>query len=250
MRARQMMIQLFSRSRLPLLALLGLLALAVLAGACSSDDDDPTPTTNDGNVFLNGGFENGRDPWYSLKPPDFEISESLSRGGEASAFLPFRAGLEDVDNSIYYLVQENEPDEFPEYLSGSYFVDSWEKGTPKMYLQFVVIVFGATNLREDFSNHQIRYILSGIQSPPFGIANADFIFLTREDPVLGEWVDFERNLADDFEEAWGAVPENFEKIRVLFEVRYDDKVAGEGPIVSDVYYDDLYMGPAPAGSGN
>ncbi len=117
-----------------------------------------------------------------------------------------------------------------------------------MYLQFVVIVFGATNLPGGYSNHQIRYILAGLQSPPFGIANADFVFLTREDPVIGEWVDFERNLADDFEEAWGAVPENFEKIRVLFEVRYDDKLAGEGPIASDVYYDDLYMGPAPAGA--
>lgn len=238
------MVRSASRFRRPLAALLVLLALAVLAGACSSDDG--APPSDDGNVFRNGGFEDGGDPWYSLKPPEFKISESVSRSGKASAALPFRAALADEGNSIYYLVQETEPDQFPEYLSGSYLVDSWEKGTPKMYLQFVVIVFGADNLQGDFTNHQIRYILAGIQSPPFAIANADFLFLTREDPVIGEWVDFKRNLADDFKEAWGAVPENFEKIRVLFEVRYDDKVVGEGPVASDVYYDDLYMGPAPA----
>ncbi len=42
------------------------------------------------------------------------------------------------------------------------------------------------------------------------------------------------------------MPENFENIRVLFEVRYDDKIVGEGPLAADVYYDDLYFGPAPS----
>lgn len=242
-----MMIQLAFRFRLPALALAALLAAVALAGACSSSDNSPPPS-EDGNVFVNGGFENGGDPWYSLKPPDFELTEAVARSGNFSASLPFRSTVADEGNSIYYLVQETEPEEFPEFLSGSYLVDSWEKGTPKMYLQFVVIVFGADNLQGDFSNHQIRYILAGIQSPPFAIANADFVFLTREDPLVGDWVDFSRNIADDFKEAWGAVPEHFEKIRVLFEVRYDDKLAGEGPVVSDVYYDDLYMGPAPAGA--
>ena len=31
----------------------------------------------------------------------------------------------------------------------------------------------------------------------------------------------------------------------IFEVRYDDKQVGEGPLGADVYYDDLYFGPAP-----
>ena len=43
---------------------------------------------------------------------------------------------------------------------------------------------------------------------------------------------------------WGAVPEGFDKMRVLFEVRYDEKQAGATPAEADVYYDDLYMGPA------
>jgi hypothetical protein len=233
-----------------LLLVAALLVLAVAAGACSgdddNDDDDGGQTSDGGNVFGNGGFEDGRDPWYSLKPPDFEISSDIVHSGSASAALPFTEPDSAEGNSIYYLVQETSPDVFPEYISGSYFVDSWEKGTEKMYLQFVVIVFNSKNLQADYSNHQIRYILSGIKSPPFAIANADFVFLTREEPVVGEWVDFSRNLADDFKDVWGNVPEGFDSIRVLFEVRYDDKLAGEGPIQADVYYDDLYMGPAPA----
>jgi len=65
-----------------------------------------------------------------------------------------------------------------------------------------------------------------------------------DDPALDEWVPFQVNVRDDFLKLWGAVPE-YEKIRVLFEVRYDDKAKGEGPAEADVYYDDLYFGPAP-----
>jgi hypothetical protein len=75
------------------------------------------------------------------------------------------------------------------------------------------------------------------------ISNAHFVFLGREDPPLEQWVPFRVNVRDDFQRLWGAAPEGFEKIRVLFEVRYDSKAPGEAP-AADVYYDDLYFGPA------
>ena len=50
----------------------------------------------------------------------------------------------------------------------------------------------------------------------------------------------------DFEKLWETVPQGFDKIRVMFEVRCDNKRAGEGPVHADVYYDDLYWGPALA----
>ena len=56
---------------------------------------------------------------------------------------------------------------------------------------------------------------------------------------------FETNIKEDFLEKWKAVPEGYSKIRVLFEARYDDKEAGIAS-EADVYYDDLYMGPADA----
>jgi hypothetical protein len=234
-----------------------LLLLAVIAWACGGGGDASTsgesrvceerptsPASEGDNLFVNGGFEDGTDPWCHLKPPPFTTA-GVARDGDASAFLDFSATLDETDNKIGYLVQELDLHELPEVVSGDYRVENWEKGTEKQYLQFVVIVFGGDSPPQDFANHQIRYILAGIKSPPFAISNAQFVFLTREDPVQGEWVHFERNLREDFEKFWGKVPTNFDKIRFLFEVRYDDKKAGEGPVNADVYYDNLYIGPAP-----
>ena len=216
-------------------------SVALVVAACNGSG---SPAATGGNLFPNGDFESGRDPWYSLKPPDFILSTDVAHSGEGSAHLQMREGTETEGAKVFYLVQEIQPPEFPEVISGYYRVENWKKGTPKQYAQFVVIVFGAQNTPGDFPNHQIRYLLAGIDSPPFAISNAKFVFVGKEEPVEGEWVRFERNVRDDFIELWGAAPVGFEKIRVLFEVRYDDKKVGEGPAEADVYYDDLYMGPA------
>ncbi len=213
-----------------------------LAAICGQS---PLSRPSTDKVFANPSFEDGTDPWCSLKPPAFALSDDLAQSGKASAYLPFRAGLSEQGNKIFYLVQEISLHELPDVISGYYRVENWEKGTEKQYLQFVVIVFGAANAPIAASNHQIRYLLSGIGTPPFEIANAKFVFLSRDEPPIGEWVRFERNLREDFEKSWGSIPQNFDKIRILFEVRYDDKEAGEGPVAADVYYDDLYLGPAP-----
>jgi hypothetical protein len=67
-----------------------------------------------------------------------------------------------------------------------------------------------------------------------------------EEPESGRWVYFERNVRQDFEELWGSAPEGFSYIRILFEVRYDDKPRGSDEVKADVFYDDLYVGPAGA----
>jgi hypothetical protein len=72
------------------------------------------------------------------------------------------------------------------------------------------------------------------------------VFISKDEPVTGQWVYFERNIRDDFEQLWGAVPTSFETIRILFETRYDDKASGSGEAKADVFYDDLYVGPAEA----
>jgi hypothetical protein len=126
-------------------------------------------------------------------------------------------------------------------------VQNWNKGTTRQYLQFVIIAIGPKNfgsLPEQHPNYQIRYPLAGIQSPPFAIGNAFFVFLGRNEPVQGEWVGFRANVKEDFERLWKQVPEGYEKLRLLFEVRWDGKVAGDGAPNADVYYDDLYAGPA------
>jgi hypothetical protein len=215
------------------------------------------PPEGQANLFHNPGFESGRQPWCSLhlgEVAPFEVSQAFAHSGQSSAYLRMRVPAEEVGNAkVFYLVQEVKAKAFPELISGYYRVENWVKGTPKQYLQFVVILcrqgaagdcaLGATNLAGE-NNHQIRFPLAGISEEPFQIGNAFFVFLTKEEPRTGEWVYFERNIKQDFQQLWGAVPEGFDKMRVLFEVRYDDKQAGPSPAEADVYYDDLYMGPA------
>jgi len=224
-----------------------------LPGACVPQ----VPLEGQANLFHNPGLESGREPWCSLHAGEvasFEVSQDYAHSGESSALLRMRVPAEEEGYAkVFYLVQEVMPEEFPELMSGYYRVENWSKGTPKQYLQFVVILcreegglecgLGATNLPGEH-NHQMRYPLAGISEEPFVISNAHFVFLSKDEPKQGEWVYFERNLSQDFEELWGAVPEGFDMIRVLFEVRYDDKEAGPVPAEADVYYDDLYMGPA------
>lgn len=214
-----------------------------VAGVCQPQ----VPVEGQPNLFLNPGFEAGTEPWCELHPLKWtlEVSNDYAHSGHSSAMLPMRVPAEVTgDYEVHSVAQELTLEEFPELISGYYRVENWIKGTPKQYLQFVVVVFGATNLPSPYTNHQMRYPLAGISQEPFAIANAYFVFLGTEEPRTGEWVYFERNIKQDFKDMWGAVPEGFSKIRVMFEVRYDEKVAGPAPAEADVYYDDLYMGPA------
>lgn len=222
---------------------IALVATAIIA-ACGGggQEDSASQTPAQGNVFQNPGLEEGRDPWFSLREPEFILSEDIARTGEASALLQMRADPQE-ETKVFYLVQEVTPEQLPEILSGNYQITAWTPGTRLQYLQFAVIVFGADNLPGGYSNHQIRYVLAGIDEEPFAIDNAHFVFLDGEDPPLDQWVPFEANVRDDFQRLWGAAPEGFEKIRVLFEVRYDGKAPDEAP-EADVYYDDLYFGPS------
>jgi hypothetical protein len=239
------------------------LASALVAAACG-DDDAPEQTTRssvtptipgppptfaaDGNMLANPGFEDGRTPWVSIEPPEWERDTAVAHGGEASALLRLDVPGQG-EHVISYLVQEVGAEPFPEKISGWYRVDDWARGTPNQYLQFVVIVRGADNAPdipgypEDAEiNHQIRYPLVGIDAEPFDIDNAKFLFVTRErEPKQGEWVYFERPLADDFREQWGEVPEGYERIRLLLEVRVDQKLEST-PATATVHYDDVFMG--------
>lgn len=195
------------------------------------------------NLFANPSFEDD-DQWFSLKPPVFTVSNELAHSGKSSALLQIMEPSDANGTSIRYLVQEVKPVEFPEVVSGYYRVENWNKNTPKQYVQFVVIVVGANDMLTNFTNHQIRYILAGTEEPPFEIANGRFVFLGSEHPIIGQWLSFERNLRMDFQQLWGSIPAGYDCLRFLFEVRYDDKVSGDGRAEADVYYDDLYLGPS------
>jgi len=201
------------------------------------------PPVGSANVFGNPGFEEDAQYWFALHEQTVATSTTQAHSGRASAYLNMRDPAEATGAKVYYLVQEVAPAEFPELISGYYRVDNWMRGTEKQYLQFVVILFAPTNLGDLYPNYQIRFPLAGISEDPFPISNAYFIYLGKGEPRQGEWVYFEANIKQDFLEKWKAVPEGYSKIRVLFEVRYDDKETG-AVSEADVYYYDLYMGPA------
>ena len=77
---------------------------------------------------------------------------------------------------------------------------------------------------------------------PYNLGNAKYIFLHRGEPNVGRWVRFERNLADDFIQSWGRLPQNVQKIRILFEIRYDNRAPDSPEIAGEIYYDDLHLG--------
>ena len=202
------------------------------------------------NQFQNGGFEAGYAPWCSLGTAPWGrpliISQAKAQSGQQSALLELDSEGDTRQTTVYGIVTEVAPAEFPEVLSGYYYVDGWEQGTVTQYLQFVVIVWESDNMPAEVAapNHQIRYVLAGVEAQPIEIANARFVIVDTGEPEQGTWVRFERNLREDFEELWGAIPEGFSRLRVLFEVRWDGRTASDGPSRADIYYDDLYLGPS------
>ena len=203
-----------------------------------------------GNMLVNPSFEDGPEPWWSFheeKPwvwGDFEVTTDHARTGERSARLVMDSDESRLKARVYGAVQEITPDHCPGYLSGWYRVEGWERGTEKQYIQVVVIVWRPDEEPEgmNWGNYQVAYTMAGVTENPLpDIANRAFVVTGPKDPVEGEWVFFELELAEAFREKWGMTPENFEYLRVLFEVRYDDR-RGEEFARGDVYFDDLYLG--------
>jgi len=231
-------------------SIVGLVVLALGVARTNTSDGDGAAADGDqqlagnGNLFINPGFEDGDEPWFTInEDTGFTVTDELAHTGANSARLRMDDPVEASGvGGVHYLVQEVSPAELPEVVEGFYRVENWQRGTALQYLQFVVIAFAPDNFPDSASNFQLRYILAGLDSPPFNIANAQFVFVNGEEPVEGEWLPFSLNIRDDFQRLWNAVPEDFENLRLLFEVRWDDKQAGDGAPRADVYYDDLFLG--------
>ncbi len=214
-----------------------LAALIVLGSlSCSSGGD--------GNLLENAGFEDGEDPWFILGQSGFERSVEIAYSGEASSHLQLDTIAEASGNDRSNLVQDVEAEEFPETISGVYRIEDWTEGAPVQFVQVAAIVFNANNLEGEFPNHQVHYILAGTASDPGPETNIRNVQLGDE-LTLNQWVRFQADLSQDFSELWGAVPEGFELIRLVFEVRFEDKEPGSAPVQADVFFDDLYLGPPP-----
>lgn len=201
-----------------------------------------TPRPGEPNLLANAGLEEGLEPWSSVSPEAPQIGD-VAHSGQASAHLTLREPADTEGAGNRTLVQDLGPGQFPEVFSGYYRVENWKRGAPKQYLEVVVVAFDSPNLTIEFPNHQMRYLLAGAADQPGEVRNARFVFLSREEPQQNEWVHFQASVQDDYQELWGAIPEGYSGLRVMFRLVYEDKTAGE-PVEADVYFDDLYLGSA------
>ncbi len=215
-----------------------------------------------GNQLVNPGFEMDRAGWgyrdASLHWIDFNVSDQVAHSGRRSAHVHVEQLTGDPTRRVQIagVVQELRPARFPERIGGWYRVDGFEKSHEQihLYLQMVVIVWGdprtpeivsPKHRRQRLTNYQLRYYLAGVIEPPFVLVNAKHQFFEkRSKPEMGTWVHFEMPVRADFQKLWGTVPEGYNRIRLLFEVRWDNLPAG-GSALADVYFDDLYFDYGP-----
>ena len=237
-------------------------ALAVLAALGCAEwlaSHPATPPGFRGNLLANSGFEQGEEGWsYPVESPywgKFEVVEAPVRSGRRAAHLRLRAGPEDGTHATWILgvMQEPVPERFPDVMGGWYRVERWDKGADvtHLYLQAVAIVWtrqAASVLdpanpaaNAGLTNYQLRSYLAGVREPPFLLANAALHFTGKEPPRLGRWTYFEVPLREEFERQWGGVPAGYDKLRLLFEARWDNRPPGS-LVEADAYFDDLFVG--------
>ncbi len=213
--------------------------------------EGPVGWDHDSNLFDNGSFEEGREPWFALtgveRPywQDFEVSHEQSRSGKRSAvFRVHSRGEIHRGTRIWGVIRDLELEKIPKQVSGWYRIEDWQRGALNQYLQVVICVFDPA-VREfpelGGSPVQLAYVLAGIDAPPFQIRNRRFIFAGPKEPKTDEWVEFAFDIHAGFQEQWGRVPSDFGKVRIFFEARFDDPQPAED-LGATVFFDDLYLG--------
>lgn len=223
-----------------------------------SDKADDVPDAP-GNYFKDWSFERftKKNPqtmaWFHMAKrgwrnrsgwSPFELTELRAHSGARSVHLHMNSDAQRGPTRVHGVVQEVTPDHLPQYISGWYRVEDWQRGALKQYIQVVVIARGSSVVPEGLAqvpNFQVSMVLAGIDQTPFPITNRRFHFDGPMEPEQDEWQFFEFDLHQMFDQLWGVQPENFEALKVFFEVRYDYR--GTGPSAkADVYFDDLYIG--------
>ena len=242
-------------------AALAVVAMCCVTGCAEPPAPEPAPAPPEGeaasvaqgNLLRNPGFESGRSDWVSLEETgdvwrDFAISETQAHRGTRSAQLNLESDEDSAGARIYGVVQEFEASALPRYLSGWYRVEGWRRGSAKQYVQAVVIGIDprmpgtGEAVPGNFPGLQVAYVLAGIRDRPVAIGNRWFAFSGPTTPIENEWIPFEFQVPADFERLFGINP-GISRVRVLFEVRWDDRAEDDPPAAATVYFDDLYLGP-------
>jgi|GEM_PF-1088992 len=253
--------------------------LALLLTACSpgirgvvirsdgvdlSDYPSPLPPNPETNLLPNHSFESPTPaPWYdfSIKSKSwlpFTISDSTAHTGTHAAHLHMDSADDQQPNTtaIHGVVQTltTQNNTLPTYISGHYKVTNWNRSTKDQYLQVVFMAAKPSNKpsSSNYPTYQLAIPLAGITEPPFKMGNRKFVFnssnLPPQEPPQDNWIFFEYNLKDLYQQHWNFIPENSTEFHAFFEVRYDNRdpnadQPADQPATADVYFDTLYIGP-------
>jgi hypothetical protein len=222
-------------------------ALLLFAAACGGGDDGGSGDNED-NLLSDGGFEDEADGWQARGAAPLTTMEQAA-GGSASVVARIDPDAEFAASFSDIIFQDLNADRLPDILSGDYYVEEWVEGAEAQYIDVTVILFGSgTDMPQCpgggiCPNIQLRYVLAGVEEPPIDVENARFVLLGSGPPETGRWVHFETRVDEDFALHWSPVPRQIDSLRVLLEVRYDDRGLEGEPPAAEVYFDNLYFGP-------
>jgi hypothetical protein len=213
-----------------------------MMAACGVYEDLPpvaTSTPIAPNLLANPGFEDGSQPWAAAdgSAQPFVVTDTRANSGSQSVLL----AVEDASGPASSGVRQSSvtPD-FPEFLSGMYFVDEWETDGAAPYLEFSVTAV-AGDIGGVVADRTMRFVIAGAGAAPHTDAFSGAVFLQRDEPDTAAWTYFGYPVKRAFELRFGSAPASWTRIDVTLQVRFDAVAEGAAPGAS-AYFDDLYMG--------
>ena len=127
------------------------------------------------------------------------------------------------------------PTEFPEFVSGYYYVEEWDADDSLPYLAFVVAP-QAPNPPVP----ALRFVLGGVEREPTELPDTLTVMVSRGPPKTGTWTYFSYPVRQAFLDRVGALPAVWLGMALRLELRYEGETA---PPAARVHFDVLYMGP-------
>jgi hypothetical protein len=200
------------------------------------------------NIVVNPGFEAGTDGWsWRNDGPfwhGFTPSSERAHSGKRSALTPLQPGPVVSRAQIWGAVQPFKLSKLPRKLNLWFRVEDWSQAVAKQYVQVVVMLHDARFHRlTTQAQMQLRYILTGLSETPYDPVNGRYLMAGPALPKQGKWIHFRADLVEDFIRAWGWYPENFQKMEIFLEARYDEPLPENSMVSGKVFWDDVEICP-------
>jgi hypothetical protein len=214
-----------------------LLALALVTGAaCGAFEESPPPATatpTRTNILVDAGFETTNPPAWRWAIPAFAAPFAPATDTVRTGTYAARLAADPANPVLASITQAIAAADVPEFFSGYYRVASWPDDE-NAYLEWTIRVAaqGAEPVRE------VRFLIAGAQVEPAPqSADARYVFLSRDPPVIGEWTYFAYPIQEALRAA-GGVPSGVTGLDVTIAIH----ASGDSTEPLAAYFDDLYVG--------